>query len=71
MIKQDLKLSFVTEISEGNFGLWKYAAIEALKSNEIDLFISHISDQYNDLETKQTIVDLLGEELISEFLKFI
>lgn len=71
LIMEKQKLDFVTKISESNYGIWKYSAIEAIKTNQIDLFISHVSDQYNDPKTQQFMINLLGAELLDQYLSFI
>jgi hypothetical protein len=65
------KLDFVTKISESNYGIWKYSAIEAINTNQIDLFISHVSDQYNDPKTQQFMINLLGDDLLEKYLSFL
>jgi len=55
------KKEFTEEISERDrFGIWRIAAKQALESNQIDLYIEHWTDQYNDVNSRPTVERILG-----------
>jgi hypothetical protein len=66
------KKEFTEEIAKNaDFGILQFAAQYSLETNQIDKYVKHLIDQYNDIKSRRSVERMLGNELTNAFKKFI